>query len=298
MNTKNPLLHFADVPNGLATNGTAAKRLERQEFSTHANNSQLSIGQLRVALLEDDPIQRDTICAWLQEGGATVSCFSTSAALMKEIQRESFDLMLLDWNLPDTSGDVVMQWLRHERNLKIPMIFITSRDSETDIVHGLSCGADDYMVKPVRRLELLARIIALLRRAAFVQPGSNQLLAAPYEFDLTHATVSAHGKEIALTHKEFEIAVFLFRHIGRVVSRGHLLETIWGRAANNQATHAIDAVTTRTIDSHISKLRIRMGLRPENGYRLSSIYGFGYRLEKTEALAAAVDAALELSANP
>ena len=246
----------------------------------------LSVEHLRVALLEDDPIQRDTILAWLHEGGATVSCFGTGAALMREIQRESFDLMLLDWNLPDTSGDVVMKWLRQERKLKVPMIFVTSRDAEADIVHGLSCGADDYIVKPVRRFELLARINALLRRSAIARPESNILHAAPYEFDLAANTVSAHGKDIGLTHKEFAIAAFLFRNIGSVVSRGHLLETIWGRTANNQAVHAIDAVSTRTIDSHISKLRIRMGLRPENGYRLSSIYGFGYRLEKVDELAA------------
>jgi two-component system, OmpR family, response regulator RegX3 len=261
------------------------------DLQSAAISSSLSVDHLRVALLEDDPIQRDTILAWLNEGGATVSCFGTGAALMREIQRESFDLMLLDWNLPDTSGDVVMKWLRQERKLKAPMIFVTSRDAEADIVHGLSCGADDYIVKPVRRFELLARINALLRRSAIARPESNILHAAPYEFDLAASTVSAHGKDIVLTHKEFAIAAFLFRNIGSVVSRGHLLETIWGRAANSQAVHAIDAVSTRTIDSHISKLRIRMGLRPENGYRLSSIYGFGYRLEKVDELAAPESAA-------
>ena len=263
------------------------------DLTQTAFNPSLDVQNLRVALLEDDPIQRDTIQAWFNEGGAKVSCFGSGAALMREVQRESFDLIVLDWNLPDMSGDVVMKWLRQERDLKGPMIFVTNRDAEADIVHGLSCGADDYIVKPVRRFELLARINALLRRSIIARPESNILRAAPYEFDLAAHAVSAHGKDIPLTHKEFEIAVFLFRNIGSVVSRGHLLDTIWGRAANNQAVHAVDAVTTRTIDSHISKLRIRMSLRPENGYRLSSIYGFGYRLEKiddlTDAQAAAPD---------
>lgn len=253
----------------------------------------LAFKQLRVALLEDDPVQRDTLLGWLNEVGAQVSCFATGAAMMREIQRESFDLMLLDWNLPDTSGDVVLQWLRQERKLKEPMIFITSRDAEADIVRGLNCGADDYIVKPVRRLELLARVNAVLRRSAS-EAESSSLHAAPYTFDLQRAIVSAHGKEIALTAKEFEIAVFLFRHIGRVVSRGHLLDTIWGRGINDKAVHAIDAVTTRTIDSHISKLRIRLELRPENGYRLSSIYGFGYRLEKIDRAAQAAEAEITL----
>lgn len=247
----------------------------------------LSVDNLRVAVLEDDPIQCDTILGWLSDGGAKVSCFGTGAALMREVQRESFDLMLLDWNLPDMSGDQVMKWLREVRYLKVPVIFVTSRDSEADIVHGLSCGADDYIAKPVRRFELMARIHALLRRSSGTRPESRILHAAPFEFDLTAHSVSAHGKTIPLTHKEFEIAAFLFRNLGSVVSRGHLLETIWGHGINNQAAHAVDVVTTRTIDSHISKLRLRMGLRPENGYRLSSIYGFGYRLEKLEDLTAA-----------
>lgn len=233
-------------------------------------------------MLEDDPIQRDTIVGWLNEGGAHVVCFGSGAAMMREIQHESFDLMLLDWNLPDTSGDVVLQWLREDKKLKEPAIFITSRDAEADIVRGLSCGADDYIVKPVRQLELLARINAVLRRSSSAAPESSMIHAAPYTFDLQRGAVSAHGTEISLTTKEFEIAVFLFRHIGKVVSRSHLFDAIWGRS-NDLATHAIDAMTTRTIDSHISKLRIRLELRPENGYRLSSIYGFGYRLEKSDA---------------
>jgi DNA-binding response OmpR family regulator len=126
------------------------------------------------------------------------------------------------------------------------------------------------MVKPVRRQELLARVHALLRRA-YPSEEKKQLSFPPYEIDIQRSEVRKDGQVIELTPKEFELTVALFRNIGRLLSRGHLQETVWGR---------IGDLATRTVDTHVSQVRKKLDLRPESGYRVVPIYNYGYRLEK------------------
>lgn len=224
---------------------------------------------VRIALLEDDPEQADIVKRWLEQAGHDVHGFGRGADLLRRASRESFDLYLLDWILPDIDGDEVLRRLRQERDITAPVIFVTSRDAEEDVVAALKAGADDYMTKPLRRLELLSRVEAVLRRT--LRPLAQPLLeVGHYRFDLTTREVQVAGEPVVLTDKEFELSLFLFRHQGQLVSRGHLMDAVWGKNAD---------IATRTLDTHISRLRGKLSLRPENGVRLASVYNFGYRLE-------------------
>ena len=229
---------------------------------------------MRIALLEDDQAQSATLATWLRGAGHDVHTFVTARDFKLEVGRESFDAFLLDWMLPDQSGEDVLRWLREQRGESVPVIFITARDSEEDIVSALSAGADDYMVKPVRRLEMLSRIEAVWRRSQPRNRDHDVIDHPPYRFEVSTHRALRDGQPIEMTEKEFNLAVFLFRNIGRLLSRGHLLEAVWGRNAS---------VATRTVDTHVSRVRSKLELRPENGYRLTPAYNYGYRLENLAA---------------
>lgn len=227
---------------------------------------------IRIALLEDDPEQGKVVKGWLEQAGHDVHWFSKGQELLRRATRESFDIFILDWVLPDLNGDEVLRRLRQERDVSVPVIFATSRDAEEDVVAALNAGADDFMVKPVRRLELLSRLEALMRRAGARSAAAQVLDVPPFRFDLVTRQVQKDGEIVPLTEKEFDLTLFLFRHLGQLISRGHLLDSIWGKNAD---------VATRTLDTHISRVRSKLGLRPENGLRLASVYNYGYRLEKS-----------------
>jgi DNA-binding response OmpR family regulator len=225
---------------------------------------------MRIALLEDDLSQADLVRLWLAGAGHTVHMFPRSRELLRTLARESFDIYILDWELPDTPGIEVLGWLRRNIAEPVPVLFATARDAEEDIVAALKGGADDYVVKPLRKQELLARVDALGRRARAATPRAERLEAGDIVIDVGRRVVTRRGEAVDLTQKDFDLAVFLFRNIGQLVSRGHILESVWGRSAD---------LNTRTVDTHVSRLRSKLGLTPEHGWRLAAIYQHGYRLE-------------------
>lgn len=229
---------------------------------------------MQIALVEDDPAQADLLQAWLKEAGHDCHHFSNGKAFIYEAKRHTFDLIILDWMLPDSTGPDLLNWVRENIDWQIPVLFTTSRDSEQDIVFALSHGADDYMIKPVKQQETIARVNALLRRSAPVDAEDNILEASPYVFDAQSRSVSVNSEPVELTQKEYDLALFLFRHTGRLLSRSYLLENIWGVNSGLQ---------TRTVDTHISRIRKKLALGPEVGWRLSSVYQHGYRLEQTDS---------------
>ena len=226
---------------------------------------------MRIALLEDDENQSDLYKTWLEDAGHVCAPFATGKGFIKRMGRESYDLILLDWGIPDVTGAEVLVWIRSHIQTPVPVMFVTARDEEQDIVTALEMGADDYLVKPIRKLELLARINALERRAKQDFLHKDTLDFNPYTIDVTGRSISRDGKAIDLTIKEFDLTVFLFRHAGQLLSRGHILENIWGRDPQ---------LNTRTVDTHISRIRSKLDLTQASGFKLSSVYFYGYRLER------------------
>lgn len=226
---------------------------------------------MRIALVEDDTDQAEMLKILLSDADHRVTHFANARQFMRNISHESYDLVMLDWLLPDLGGDEVVKWMRSELDWYVPVLFITVRDSEEDIIHGLACGADDYMVKPIRPRELMARLEALSRRTATAGSTNKTLEVDTFLFDPNSKQISRDGETIEMTHKEFELAYFLFRNMGRIMSRGYLLENIWGKNSE---------LNTRTVDTHISRIRTKLGLNKELGWKLGAIYQHGYRLEK------------------
>ena len=230
---------------------------------------------MRIAILEDDPDQLALLQRWLAQDGHDVHGYLTGRETMMRAARESFDLFVLDWQVPDVPGTEVLQWVRNNVSRTVPILFVTVRDSEQDIVFALESGADDYMIKPARQNELLARVHALLRRA-YPREDEKLLSFPPFEIDIQRSEIRRASARIELTPKEYDLAVVLFRNIGRLMSRGHLQESVWGRAGE---------LATRTVDTHVSQVRKKLDLHAETGYRVVPVYNYGYRLEKCEPAA-------------
>jgi DNA-binding response OmpR family regulator len=230
-------------------------------------------GVMRIAVLDDDPAQADLVCQTLSAAGHICHAYAEGRALVRQLRRQTFDLLVLDWNVPDMSGEEVLRWVRESLSERLAVLFMTSRSRETDITSILNTGADDYVVKPVSAGVLLARVGSLLRRAYQLNASALKEVFGDYEFDLGAKHVLVRGTAVAVTQKEFDLALLLFQHLSRPLSRAHILDVIW-----KQATE----IPSRTMDTHVSMLRSKLGLRPENGYRLTPIYGYGYRLERIE----------------
>ena len=227
---------------------------------------------MRIAILEDDPALADQMVQALEGGGHAVHSFRMGAALVARLKRDTFDLLILDWNLPDMPGIDALTWaLEHLKSVP-PVLFVTSRGQEADIVRALNQGADDYLVKPIKVSELLARVGALLRRSFPTLKGEIQEIAS-FRFDVNRHAIEVNGAEIVVTAKEFGLALLLFQNLNRPLSRAYLLEKIWGVSADLQ---------TRTLDAHVSRIRSKLSLRPDAGYRLAPVYSYGYRLERFE----------------
>ncbi len=259
-----------------------------------------------IAVLEDDPAQTDLLRLWLGEAGLPCHTYAHGADFIRSLAHHRFDLLLLDWELPDMSGPDVMHHLasilhhrpaagrdttpntqagRDARNLEpaasLAVIFTTARDSEEDMAAMLRGGADDYLVKPLKRLELLARIEAVMRR----RHGGNRTPATRFslgEFtiDRAHRTLLRHGAAVTLTRRDFELAAFVLGHPGELLSRTLILERVWGHSA---------ALNTRTLDTHVSRLRSKLELSGNSPWRLNAIYQQGYRLEPVAAASAPVE---------
>ncbi|MXN80149.1 response regulator [Burkholderia sp. 4701] len=225
---------------------------------------------MRILSLDDEPVQADLIRDLLNCEGFDVRSVSTGAQAIHCLEVDAVDLVVLDWTIPDISGLEVLAWIRARIGSKLPVLFVTNRVSEDQLVVALEAGADDYMVKPIRHRELIARVRALLRRAHPFSSTSTSIDVGRYRLDLVTETAFLSGEPIKLTHREFSIAVALFRNFGRVVSRSSLIQSIWGRERD---------MLSRSLDTHIYRVRSKLYITPENGVRLRAVYNHGYRLE-------------------
>ena len=226
---------------------------------------------MRIAVLDDDRTQTDLVCQVLTTAGHSCHPFQSGKEILSQLRRDNFDMLIIDWQVPDLSGADVLRWVREKLPVTLPVLFMTSRSGEDDIVAGLAAGADDYMIKPIRRGELLARVQALLRRAYPTQTAVEQIRFNQYTFEPRTGRLTIDGQPAELTQKEFDLALLLFRNLGRPLSRAYILEAVWLRDIE---------IPSRTMDTHISRVRTKLRLRPENGFRLAPVYSYGYRLEQ------------------
>jgi DNA-binding response OmpR family regulator len=231
---------------------------------------------LRIAVLEDDPEQSARAIQILRDAGHDVYHYPDGDAIVRALRRETFDLVMLDWMVPKRSGIEVVRWARANIDSALPILLVTSRGDSDDIVAGLEAGADDYVVKPFDAKVLVARITAALRRAYPAEDAPPIVEIAGFRFDSTTDTVTTPDGPVTLTAKEFALSLLLFQNMSRALSRAYVLERVWGRNPD---------LPTRTLDAHVSRVRVKLNLRPEAGFRLVPVYSYGYRLEIVDGTA-------------
>lgn len=230
---------------------------------------------MRIAVLNDDPVLLDLIRAALERHHHVCHFYANDTILLKEVRHETFDLLIADWHLQGMNGTEVLRRMRELAGPQLPILLLTRPHEEHDVIEALHHGADDFMAKPLRPVELAARVTALLRRA-YPHAMGRQLVFGPYRFDPQKRTLSLHGAPLALKNREYELALFLFRNAGRLLSRAHLREVVWGE---------LNEAPSRSLDTHVSRLRAKLQLTPSNGYTVTAVYGTGYRLESTQPAA-------------
>ena len=225
-----------------------------------------------IAIVEDDTDQSEMLSIWLEAAGHNTVVFGTAEEALSTTNIKEFDIFIVDWDLPGMNGVDLLKKMRNELAMNNSVLFATRHDSKSDIVDVLEAGADDYMTKPIDRREMMARLNTLKRRSAVEEPKPSHLITVG-EFmldDKTHR-LTRNNDKLELTPKEYELVSYLFRNIDQVLSRADLLSHVWGCDAD---------INTRTVDTHISRIRKKLELTPENGWRLESIYHYGYRLEQ------------------
>ena len=224
---------------------------------------------MRIAVLDEDPLLLEQIKETLECHQHVCHTFADGTSLLQSLRHETFDLLLLDSYLPDMAGIDVVKAVRKTSGMLLPILFVTPRNDERDVVEALSLGADDCMGKPLRMGELVARTTALLRRT-FPHFVSARLDFGAYRFHSENRSLQLHGETIVLKYREYELALFLFRNAGRLLSRSHLQEAVWGNVKD---------ASLRTLDTYMSQLRSKLVLTEDNGYRITAVYGVGYRLD-------------------
>jgi len=234
---------------------------------------------MRIAIVEDELSQQTLLVRTLEQqlerdGPVHCQAFFDGIDLQNVLRRESFDLVILDWSIPSMDGLELLRWLRVWKGNSVPVLMLSSRGSEEDVAEALNSGADDYITKPLRPVELRARVLRLLRRGKTQSPDA-PLNVGRWTLDpvghlvLYRETPDTEPERYTLTSREFSLVLLLFSRLGQTVSRAHLLET---------AGYETDEAPSRTLDSHVYRLRKKLLLDARRGMVLRTVYGQGYQL--------------------
>ncbi len=222
-----------------------------------------------ILLVEDEASLSEPLAFLLQKEGYSVSIAEDGRRAVELFTQGEFSLVLLDLMLPELSGVEVCRAIR--ATSQVPIIMLTAKDSEVDIVVGLELGADDYVTKPYSSRELLARIKAVLRRQVTSDAGDDSLLRSGHLLlDSDRHTLTVNGTMTAIPLKEFELLEYLMRNAGRVLTRGQIIDRIWGSDYFGD---------TKTLDVHIKRIRSRIEVDPANPELILTVRGLGYRFE-------------------
>jgi two-component system, OmpR family, phosphate regulon response regulator PhoB len=224
---------------------------------------------MRIAILQRDPVRSKQLERILVQAGHSCMVYDDGLTMSKALARSTADLLVLDWHGIRMSGVDVLKSMRAVNGDRVPVIFASTDDSEESVVRALLAGADDYVTFPVRTAEFRERVTALLRRAYPERFGVSSFDVGPYHFDTRRQIVKLRGTPVQLSGTQFRLAALFFSNVGRVLSRDHIFAMVWGREFRE---------VTRTIDSHVSRLRLLLEIDEHNDYRLQPVYKSGYRL--------------------
>ena len=226
---------------------------------------------MNVAVLEDSPSQVEWVSKLLQTHGHQIYSKGDGDSFIQLLTQQLVDVVLLDWEVPGATGLAVLKWARSNLSPSMPILMVTQRDDEDSIVQALNQGADDYLQKPVRERELLARMAAQLRKSKRGEASSMQFQVGQFSFNLEAKTLTVNGRAVNLPTREFDVATLLFRNPGRIITKDALSKHIWGTA---------DRKYDASLATYVSNLRSSLGLRSRNGYVIATVYNYGYRLER------------------
>lgn len=226
---------------------------------------------MRVAVVDDDADVLAFVQDAMTDAGHSCDAFANGAKLLAALRRNSYDMLLLDWYLPDTSGFDLLKQVRSGESRGAGIIMLTSQADKDAVAEALRAGADDYIVKPESAAVIVARVEAVERRSRPDEDRDRYVRFDDYEFDRLTETIRVGPVTVSMNSKEFSLALVLFENLHRPLSRSYLLETVWQAAPD---------LSTRTLDMHVSRIRTKLNLRPENGFRIAAISGYGYRMER------------------
>ncbi len=222
----------------------------------------------RVLVVEDEESYSDALAYMLRKEGFEVAIAATGPEALTEFARAGADIVLLDLMLPGLPGTEVCRQIRQTSN--VPVIMVSAKDDEVDKVVGLELGADDYMTKPYSPRELVARIRAVLRRGVEPELAPMTVEVGPVRMDVERHIVTVGGEEVRLPLKEFELLEMFLRNPGRVLTRGQLIDRVWG------SDYVGD---TKTLDVHVKRLRSKLEPNPAEPTLLTTVRGLGYKLD-------------------
>ena len=226
--------------------------------------------KFHIAVVEDDLAFASEMEEFLGAAGYTVSSYDSSQKFLAALRQSECDLLIVDWSIPDLSGIEVLEYIR-KFHPDMPAIMLTARAENIDIVRGLEAGADDYVAKPVDPAVLAQRIKSLLRRSkGEVKNVSENVILGRYLLRPSTSTIYLGDEEIVVPKREFDMAMLFFTNPNRLLSRQYLAATLWGKVIDYQS---------RTIDTHVARLRKNLKLDPSCGISLNALYGFGYTLQ-------------------
>lgn len=231
-----------------------------------------------IAVLDDDPIILKQMVDLLTEQAVRLSVpltlhpFDSALELLNKIQGFNFDMLILDRQLPDMSGDEILTWVRQKSPLETIVMMVTSLDEPAEVARMLTLGADDYVTKPIHPDVVCARVFRLIKRSRMMNEHSNEPCFTLYglEFNRPNCTISRGSELVSCTAGEFALAEYLFKNMGQALSRKRIFEAVWQRRS---------VESSRALDTQIHRIRSKLKLSIEHGFVLQPIYGVGYRLD-------------------
>jgi DNA-binding response OmpR family regulator len=226
---------------------------------------------MHLALFDIQDQQRNLFMNALSEAGHESSFFLSHELNLEVLSEQSFALFILPWENINNEKKAYLHGLRKQYGPNVPILLIVDAGAESEILSGLAAGANDFLIKPIRKEALLTRVHVLLERAYPAWQAADKIIFGQHTFEIRKAKLTLNDQTIALTQKEFDLGLLLFKNMGRPLSRAYILESVWATETE---------VSSRTIDTHISRVRNKLQLQPEYGFRLAPVYGYGYKLEK------------------